>query len=58
LKILDYFKKNKEKLPECRDLLILIGLIMTLKGIYAIYPPAMWITGGIFLIYLGWPKGR
>lgn len=57
MKLWDKLKKNKDKLPELRDLLMITGLIMAMYGIYLIFPPAAWIVGGIFLIYLGWPKG-
>jgi hypothetical protein len=57
LKIFGFIKKNKDKLPNLNDLLILFGLIMAGKGLYLIYKPAMWLLCGIFLIYMGWPKG-
>jgi hypothetical protein len=34
------------------------GFFMLLKGLYTIYPPAMWIIGGILLILLGFPARR
>ena len=58
MKILEYIKKNKEKLPDTKDLLIILGGFMVGNGLYAIYPPAMWIICGVFITYLGWPKGR
>jgi hypothetical protein len=34
------------------------GFLMLLKGLYMIYPPTMWIIGGILLILLGFPARR
>ena len=58
MKLLEYIKKNKEKLPELKDLLIILGGSMAGNGLYMIYPPAMWIICGVFITYLGWPEGR
>jgi hypothetical protein len=55
-RLIEYIKKNKDNLPDFKDLLLTAGLIMALRGLYLIYPPAMWIIGGIFIIYLGWPQ--
>lgn len=38
-----------------KDILMLAGLTMAGKGIYMVYPPAMWFVIGTFIIYLGWP---
>ena len=58
MKALEYIKKNKEKLPDMKDLLILLGGLMVGNGLYMVYPPAAWIICGVFIVYLGWPKGR
>lgn len=34
------------------------GFLMLLKGIYMIYPPLMWIIGGILLFLFGFPARR
>ena len=54
------FKNPKPKLPKIRlpsikhetiqELAILAGFLMLLNGLYDIYPPAMWIIGGIWLM--------
>ncbi len=56
------FKNLKPKLPKIRlpsikikheiiqELAILAGFLMLLNGLYDIYPPAMWIIGGIWLM--------
>jgi hypothetical protein len=41
------FKMNSETIIE---LAMLVGFFMLLKGLYDIYPPAMWIIGGIYLM--------
>lgn len=41
-----------------KDLLILGGLYMIGKGLYMIYPPAMWIGIGIVLFWFGFPTDR
>ena len=57
MKILEYLKKNKDKLPDTKDSLIILGGLMTGKGLYTIHPSVMWILCGIYITYLGWPKG-
>lgn len=46
------------KIPDIslKDILIIIGICMIGKGLFMIYPPAMWIGIGIFLAWLGLPK--
>ena len=56
MKILELIKKNKEKLPDHNDLLIIIGSTMAGYGLHMIYPPLTWIIGGVLIAYLGWPK--
>lgn len=58
MKILKLFKKAGQKITaiiDFKDILMFIGLAMAGKGIYMVYPPAMWFVVGIFLVYLGWP---
>jgi hypothetical protein len=31
------------------------GFLMLMKGLYMVYPPSMWIIGGLLLILLGFP---
>jgi hypothetical protein len=31
------------------------GFLMLLRGLYLIFPPIMWIIGGILLILIGFP---
>lgn len=38
-----------------QELAILAGFLMVLKGLWDIYPPAMWILGGLWLMF---PAGR
>jgi hypothetical protein len=60
-------KLPKLKLPKIRlpspkfyneaiqELAMLAGFLMLLKGLYDIYPPLMWIIGGLWLML---PPGR
>lgn len=57
MKILQLIKKITSAV-EFKDILIFIGIIMAARGIYMVYPPAMWLSVGVFLIYLGWPKAK
>jgi hypothetical protein len=41
-----------------KDILISVGIIMAAKGIYMVYPPAMWVMVGVFFVYLGWPAAK
>lgn len=41
------FKIKSETLQE---LALLAGFLMVLRGLWLIYPPAMWIIGGIYLM--------
>ena len=56
MKIVEYFKKNKEKMPGFEDLLMIIGFGMVLHGLHMVYSPLMWIICGVFIVFLGWPK--
>jgi hypothetical protein len=40
------------------DMSILTGIILLAIGLYMIYIPLALIIPGLFLIYLGWPKGK
>ncbi|MEN6325799.1 MAG: hypothetical protein ABFD18_06295 [Syntrophomonas sp.] len=33
-----------------QELALLAGFLMILKGLYMIYPPLMWILGGLYLM--------
>lgn len=53
-------KKIKIGLPKLdfldfNDFLLLFGSFMLGKGIYMIYPPAMFIVVGLTALWLGWP---
>lgn len=55
-------KLLKIRLPSLRnqnetiqELAMLAGFLMFLKGLYDIYPPLMWIVGGLWLML---PPGR
>lgn len=41
--------------PDFHDILIIFGGIFLGKGLYMIYPPAMFIIIGIVVIWLGLP---
>jgi len=49
--------KKLVKFIDFKDILMFFGVIATAKGLHMIYHPAMWLGVGIFLIYLGWPRG-
>ncbi len=53
--MLDKIKKSLPKL-DFNDFLLLIGVAMLGKGIYMIYPPAMYIAIGVVALWLGWPR--
>ena len=55
LKIKEFLSKIPQYI-NIKDVLMLIGVIMAGKGLYMIFPAAMWLILGIFIIYLGWPK--
>jgi hypothetical protein len=62
---LKYLQKIKLKLPKIRlpcpkitneaiqELALLAGFLMLLKGLWDIYPPLMWIVGGLWLMLPG-----
>ena len=61
MKIKLFFKNLKQKVSSAvdfKDVLMLAGLVMAGKGIYMVYPPAMWFTVGVFIIFLGWPSSK
>lgn len=37
---------------------IIGGFFMLMKGLYMIYPPVMWIVGGILIFLLGFPAKK
>lgn len=62
--------KNRLRLPVIRmperakienfvsDAAMIGGFLMLLKGLYMIYPPTMWIIGGILVFLFGFPARR
>lgn len=36
-----------------QELAVLAGFLMVLKGLWDIYPPLMWILGGVWLMFPG-----
>jgi hypothetical protein len=40
----------KVKSETTQELALLGGFLMLLKGLHDVYPPAMWIIGGIYLM--------
>lgn len=51
------FKPPKIRLPSLKitsetiqELAILAGFLMLLKGLWMVYPPLMWIAGGLWLM--------
>ncbi|MFA5306000.1 MAG: hypothetical protein WC365_00985 [Candidatus Babeliales bacterium] len=40
------------------DMSILAGIILLAIGLYMVYIPLALMIPGLFLIYLGWPKGK
>lgn len=51
------FRALKAKItPEnVKETCLLVGFFMVLRGLWLIYPPAMWILGGAGLIWFGLP---
>lgn len=41
---------------DIKDGLMLAGILLTAYGLWSIYPPAMFIIVGIFIIFLAWPR--
>ena len=56
--------KNRIRLPTLKenfpDIALVLGFLMLIYGIWQIYMPAAFITGGILLLLFGFPprKGR
>lgn len=40
------------------DISIVLGVILLAAGLYLVYMPLALIIPGLFLIYVGWPKGK
>lgn len=40
----------KIKAQTIQELALLAGFLMLMRGLWLIYPPAMWIVGGIYLM--------
>lgn len=45
--------KPERTAPDLRDVLVLVGVLLTGTGIWLIYPPAALIAVGVFLAALG-----
>jgi hypothetical protein len=65
LKLLKKLKLPRIRLPSIKikyeaiqELAVLAGFFMFLYGLWQIYPPAMWIIGGLWLMYPGRSSGR
>ncbi|WP_459998541.1 hypothetical protein [Paradesulfitobacterium aromaticivorans] len=41
-----------------QELALLAGFLMLLHGLWMVYPPIMWIIGGLWLMLPGPGKGR
>jgi hypothetical protein len=55
----DNLKKiSKWLMEQTADISILAGIILLAIGLYMVYIPLALIIPGLFLIYLGWPKGK
>ena len=58
MKIRQFLKKIGQKITSAvsfKDVLMIVGLVMAGKGMYMVYPPAMWLVLGMFIVFLGWP---
>lgn len=49
------------KLPSIdalREAVLVAGFLMLGRGLWLVYPPAMWLVCGSLLMWLGLPRGR
>ena len=51
-------KISKWFAEQAADISILAGIILLAAGLYMVYIPLALIIPGLFLIYIGWPKGK
>ncbi|MFA5385776.1 MAG: hypothetical protein WC364_14165 [Eubacteriales bacterium] len=51
-------KISKWLAEQAADISILAGIILLAIGLYMVYIPLALMIPGLFLIYLGWPKGK
>jgi hypothetical protein len=49
-------KEKRQIMGVIPDILMIIGFFFIEYGLFTVYPPAMWVVGGILLILLGYPK--
>jgi hypothetical protein len=55
----DNLKKiSKWLVEQAADISILTGIILLAIGLHMVYAPLALIIPGLFMIYLGWPKGK
>jgi hypothetical protein len=48
--------KNIKLSPEfIKETCLVAGFLMLLRGLWLIWPPAMWIIGGVCLMWFGLP---
>lgn len=40
------------------DISIFTGIVLLAIGLYMIYIPLAFMSTGLFMVYLGWPKGK
>jgi hypothetical protein len=45
-------------MEQTADISILAGIILLAIGLYMVYIPLAFVSTGLFLVYLGWPKGK
>ena len=51
--------KNIKLSPEfIKETCLVAGFLMLLRGLWLIWPPAMWIIGGVCLMWFGLPGKR
>lgn len=50
----------KLKLSEdtVREAALVVGFLMAARGLWLVYPPAMWLVCGAMLLWLGLPPRR
>jgi hypothetical protein len=51
-------KISKWLIEQTADISIFAGIILLAIGLYMVYAPLALIIPGLFLVYLGWPKGK
>ncbi|ELK38811.1 hypothetical protein D478_27756 [Brevibacillus agri BAB-2500] len=51
-------KKPKITLETAREACLLVGFFSLARGLWLIYPPAMWLVCGLLLLWVGFPPKR